>query len=86
MKVWEFEEAVWKKDTIRIVIRAAANSEVEDYEYQNAAQGNRNITWFLNTRVRSHSRVGDYEIVVIGGDGKQPFGGTYIQTVRDSYS
>lgn len=53
MKVWEFEEAVWKKDTIRIVIRAAANSEVGDYDNKNAAQGNRNITWFLNTRIRS---------------------------------
>ena len=85
MKVWEFEEAVWKTERIRIVIRATASSEVGDYDYQKAAQGNRNITWFLNTRIRSRV-VGDYEVAVIGGDGKQPYGGTYIQTVRDSYS
>ena len=59
MKGWEFEEAVWRIDGIRIVIRAVANSEVGDYDRQIAAQGNRNITWFLNTRIRS--RVGDYE-------------------------
>ena len=83
MKGWEFEEAVWRIDGIRIVIRATANSEVGDYDYQIAAQGNRNITWFLSTRIRS--RVGDYEVVVIGGDGKQPHGGSNVQTIRESY-
>jgi len=84
MNVKEFEDAVWATERIRVAIRAVANSEVGDYGYQNAAQGNRNIKWFLDTRIRP--RVGDYDVVVIGGDGKQPYGGTYIQTVRDSYS
>ena len=83
MKVWEFENAVWNRDGIRIVIRASANDEVEDYPYKKAAQWNRNITWLLENHIRPF--VGGYEVVVIGGNGEQPFGGNNVQTIRDSY-
>ena len=83
MKVWEFENAVWERDGIRIVIRARANDEVENYSYNNAAAWNKNITWLLDTRIRPF--VGEREVVVIGGDGGHPHGGNNIQTIRDSY-
>ena len=85
MKVGEFEEAVWKTDRIRIVIRASANSEVRDYEFQIAAPSGKNITWLLNTRIRP--RVGDLEVTVLrGGDGAQPNGNVILQTLRATYS
>ena len=43
MRVWEFEDTVWAKEGIRIVIRASARTEVQDYDYTNAATE----TWSL---------------------------------------
>ncbi len=31
MRIWEFENAVWNLDGVRIVVRGAAEDEVDDY-------------------------------------------------------
>ena len=82
MKVGEFEEAVWRIDGIRIVIRAAADCQVRDYDYQIAAKKNWRITQLLG-RIKEY--VGDLEVVVIQGNGEQPNGGRHLETIRNSY-
>ena len=83
MNVKEFEDAVWAKERIRIVIRAAANRVVKKYDYKNAAQENRSVTELLQGRIQK--RVGDLEVVVIQGNGEQPRGNVILRTLRDSY-
>ena len=83
MTVSEFEEAVWNLEGIRIVIRAATNVEVGDYEYVNAAQWNSSLTRLFRNRIED--KLGDNAFVVIDGYGTQPNGRTHLQNVRDSY-
>ena len=65
MTVSEFEKAVWTKEKIRIVIRAPADSQVEEYGFANAADQNWRITELIDNRI--HRRVGNSDVVVIRG-------------------
>ena len=40
MNVYDFEQAVWFIEGIRIVIRDRDNAEVTDYPFERAAAGN----------------------------------------------
>ena len=83
MTVGEFEEAVWNLEGIRIVIRAATNVQIEDYNYANAAQWNSPLTRLFRNRIEP--KLDGNAFVVIDGSGTQPNGRTHFQTVRDSY-
>jgi len=83
MTVYDFEQAVWEKEGIRIVVRAPWDDQVQDYDYVNAAQANWRVTQFLENRILP--RVGNRQAVVISGFGKHPHGGTHLSGVRDSY-
>lgn len=84
MNVKEFEDAVRIIEGIRIVIRASSNSEVGDYSYKLAAQGNWRINQLLANRIKP--LVGNLEVVVQrGGDGAQPNGNVILQTLRATY-
>lgn len=84
MTVTEFEDAVWRVENIRIVLRAGSAAQVEDYEYTNAASQ----TWTLNEwlAARVNGRVGDYEVEIIKGDGERAHRGQLVRTTRAGYA
>ena len=84
MNAREFEDAVWKIEGIRIVVRASGTEEIDDYDFKNAAPWNWTLTKLLNQRI--DARVGeDTEVVVIRGDGELPRKNTTLDTIRTSY-
>lgn len=71
MKVQELEDKVWAQDGIRIVVRAPSDAKLGSYNLKNAAQATWSVTKFLNTRIVPVLK--GNEVVVIMGDGEQPF-------------
>lgn len=84
MKVWEFEEKVWEVEGIRIVIRAASEENVSNYTFKNSAQEGWRVTQLIEKRIQP--KIGDYEAIIIQGDGEQPHGRVILRTVRRTYS
>ncbi len=82
-KVGEFEEAVWAKERIRIVIRTAANRVVKKYNYERAAPDTWSISRLLEKRIQRCES--DLEVIVIQGNGEQPRGNVVLRTLRASY-
>lgn len=83
MRANKFEDAVWKKDGVRVVVRAPAAATVVDYENLNAAAGTLSVTGFLGNRILP--KVNPFEAVVILGDGTIAHGRTKLTAVRQSY-
>ena len=83
MRVWELEDAVWATESIRIVVRASADSEVGEYDFDRAA----NQTWRLSELVRSRigPLVNQADVVAIRGDGTRANGNTTLRRLRESY-
>ncbi|MBW2089981.1 MAG: hypothetical protein JRI37_13565 [Deltaproteobacteria bacterium] len=84
MKVWEFEEKVWEVEGIRIVIRAASEENVSNYTFKNSAQEGWRVTQLIEKRLQP--KIGDYEVIIIQGDGEQPHGRVILRSVRRTYS
>lgn len=82
--VREFEEAVWRVEGIRIVVRADPNDKVILYYYERAAPKNFTVQKWIDGRV--DAKVGGREVVVIDGTGHIPPGHTHLETVWSSYS
>jgi hypothetical protein len=83
MQVWEFEEAVWRVDHLRVVIRAPKESAVEDFGWVHAYDQAANVISYIRTRLSP--KIGDNEVSIYDGRGFEPNGNTYIRRVRDSY-
>lgn len=83
MNVGDFEDAVWAVDGIRVVIRAARVTEVDDFDWANAAPEGQRLTVYVGNRIRT--RIGDHDYCVIDGRGSEPHGRTLIRNVRQSY-
>ena len=83
MNVWEFEEAVWEVERIRIVIRAPADEVVDDYNYEHAREGNHTLAILRDARIRP--RIGDREVIAIDGEGQVVNGAKRLRNLRDSY-
>lgn len=81
--VEEFEQKVWETENIRITIRASENTKVNDYEYQNAAQGNWSTKKWLDSRVLPC--LNGNSVVVIQGNGEEPNGKTLVRNVKSTY-
>lgn len=83
MNINEFEDAVWAKENIRIVIRSRSNAQVQDYRYSNAAQDTWRIGQLLEKRITP--KIGNREVVVLQGNGEEPHGKVILRTLRASY-
>ena len=83
MKVWEFEDAVWNTEGIRIVVRTSANIEAKKYDYINAATE----TWSLSELIkkRINPLVDGEKVVAIRGNGTRANGNTTLRRLRESY-
>lgn len=87
MKVRDFEESIWQKNRIRVVIRAPRDAEVGGYDYVNAASGTKNIRWFREHHIEPYIRDYGYEYAIIAGWAfADTDGGNLVQTVRESYA
>ena len=84
MNAWEFEEAVWNLEGIRIVVRVPYGAGVKDYDYEKAAKGNQTLSAFIGLRILPY--VGDKDVMAINGSGQIVHGGTHLETVRRSYT
>ncbi len=83
LNVGESEDKVWKIETVRIVIRSPLAEIVRGYPYKRKARGKVGVTQFLKKRIAP--KIGDREVIVIGGNGKKPHGGTKLENLRVSY-
>lgn len=83
ISVQEFEQKVWEKEGVRLILRAEEGTKVEDYDFKNAAQSGWSLTKWINTRVVP--RIGDNAAVVIMGNGEEPNGRTLMRNVKGSY-
>jgi hypothetical protein len=84
MRVWEFEQAVWHIDHLRLVIRASRDGEVADFTQVNGAAAKTSLTEYLKTRIEP--RINGSQYIVIDGNGETPHGKTSMETLRQSYS
>ena len=83
MKVREFEDAVWQLEWIRVVVRAEADEEVEDYPFERKQSDATTVNSFLHGRIIS--RLNGKGFFVVDGHGEWPHGKTLLRTVRSSY-
>ncbi len=81
--VQEFEEQVWAIEGIRVVVRAPENTQIADYDYQNAATSTFSLTKWIQTRLNQH--LNGYEAIVIQGNGEEPHGRNLLKKVRATY-
>ena len=84
MQVSEFEKAVWDLEGIRIVVRASARDEVGDYDYRIAANARSTLATYIGNRVQQ--RIGNTEVVVIGGKGDIVDRRTHLENIRATYA
>ena len=78
-----FEQKVFEKEEIRVVVRGNPNDLVDDYDYDRATSAKTSITKWLENRVRPC--IGSHEVVVIAGEGTIPNGRTHVSSLRKSY-
>ncbi len=83
MNVGDFEDAVWATDSIRVVIRAARNTKVRDFNWTNVAPETQSLTDYMRTRIQS--RVGQLKFTVIDSHGSEPHGRMLLRNLRRSY-
>lgn len=83
MNVWEFEQAVYELEEVRIVVRAPWKKDLGDYGYERAASGNVSVTDWFNTRIGP--ALDNEQVVIIDGNGAIPHGRTKMSTLRASY-
>lgn len=84
MKARDFEEKVWAIEGIRIALRTDPNTEVEDYDYKNAADESWRITELGSKRIEKC--ISNIPYIVIQGDGEEPHGRSILRTIRNSYA
>ena len=81
--VAEFEDKVWTREGIRIVVRAAQSEMVDDYNYDRKISSSSSVTDWATGRVKPKLHGKDFYIV--DGSGTRPHGRSNMGTVRDSY-
>lgn len=83
MKVWEFEDAVWKVEGIRVLVRAHVDTTVKPYPYKRAADSGWRLSELAGNRIEPCLAPHDFQFV--DGDGAIPHRGSRLPTIRDSY-
>lgn len=92
MRIDQFEEAVWERERIRIVVRADSRSLVRKYDYIRAARNRRRgrsrefITPISTVLLRVHRYLPTgTEVVVLNGKGRRVSSNVSLEVVRASY-
>ncbi len=79
----DIEQAVFELEEVRIVIRAAPNTVLDDYNFVRKAADNSSLNEWLEQRIRPIIR--GNSVVVVDGSGNVPHGRTKMATLRASY-
>ena len=91
MRIDQFEEVVWERERIRIVVRADSRSLVRKYDYIRAARNRRRgrrefITPIRTVLLRVHRYLPTgTEVVVLNGQGRRVSLNVSLEVVRASY-
>lgn len=83
MKIWEFEEAIWKIEGIRIFVRAHAETKVTPYPYRKAADSGWRLSELAEKRIEAC--LGPHGFQYVDGQGAIPHRGSRLPTIRESY-
>lgn len=81
--VREFEAKILEKEEIVLVVRAPADTFVNDYNYERKAAGNTSVKDFGEGRIKES--IGDLEFSIVNGNHTAPHGRTKLSTLRESY-
>ena len=84
MTAGEFEQKVWDVDGIRIVIRAPWGTEVDAYDWVNAANAGWRVNHYCAQRIATRLRGLEYQ--VLDGYGQAPHGNTQLSGIRAGYT
>jgi hypothetical protein len=84
MRVAEFEEAVWKIDHIRVVIRAPHDETVQNFDWVKAAEQGLRLSQYASNRIEP--RLNGFKFEIIDGSGDFPNRNTRVGNVRQSYA
>jgi hypothetical protein len=84
MRVGEFEEAVWRIDHIRVVVRAPHDETVQNFDYMRAAEQSLRLSEYANTRIEP--RLNGFKFEIIDGSGCFPNRNTRVGNLRQSYT
>lgn len=79
----EIEQRIFELEEIRVVVRAASNERLGNYNFDRKAAANASITDWLNSRVLP--LLDGNEVVVVDGTGAIPHGRTKLAKLRESY-
>ncbi|MEQ1914535.1 MAG: hypothetical protein ABL855_05555 [Sideroxydans sp.] len=83
ISVSAFEEKVAEVEGVVLVVRAAPDEMVDDYDYANKAAANTTIRGWLDVRVKP--LLGGFPFVIIDGDHAKPHQGQKMETLRSRY-
>ena len=83
MKVRAFEDAVWQRERIRVVVRAETDEEVRDYPFPLRYSDTATVNEFLGARIIQ--RMNGKGFFIVDGHGEWPDGKTSLQELRESY-
>jgi hypothetical protein len=84
MQVWEFEHKVRAIDDLTVIVRAPRNTVIAaPFAWVNAAVASTRITKYGTNRL--DPCLGALEWSIVDGSGKEPHGGSRLDTVRASY-
>lgn len=84
MTVAQFEDAVWRIESIRIVVRASLRVEIGTYGYERGAPETWTLSEWLQNRVNGQTQ--GCEVEIIKGDGKRAHRGQLVRTTRAGYA
>jgi len=83
VQIHEFEQAVWRVDRLRLLVRGPKDAIVGDYDWVKAADQGLTVTEYIKTRITL--KVMYLQFSIVDGSGKMPNGKTKIGNLRQSY-
>jgi len=83
MRTREIEARIFELEEIVVVIRAPANLELGDYNFQRKAAGNTSVTEWIDARLAP--AINGCEFRIVGGNFTAPHGRTRLDTLRAGY-
>ena len=83
MNVAEFEQAIFEREEVRLLVRAPTSTQLGDYSYVKCSPATTSVTEWLNQRV--YPRVGSHQVAVLDGHGGFVHGRTRMSTLRETY-
>jgi hypothetical protein len=82
----DFENKVFAKEGIRIVLRGPKDTPIEDYNWTRKDHGKNSLSDWANRRLRPITDKIGLSFVAINGRGQEASGNTLMKNIRNSYA